>query len=153
MGTFKTGIGLKTTGMALNDLGFFFPPHPTNNRKNKSKKIRTFSMFFKKIPRRQELIPAVPSCGRWERVGPPGAVRLSAPVHAILGSLWVSHGSQPLVLGRLELIWGLQHAVPGKERSGSGSPFIPGADLPIPKAPQHPRSKHVPHTGAGGFLL
>lgn len=80
-------------------------------------------MFFKKIPRRQELIPAVPSCGRWERVGPPGAVRLSAPVHAILGSLWVSHGSQPLVLGRLELIWGLQHAVPGKERSGSGSPL------------------------------
>lgn len=58
-----------------------------------------------------------------EHSAPSGALcaYLSAPVHAILGPLWVSHGSQPLVLSRLELIWGLQHAVPGKERSSSGS--------------------------------
>lgn len=46
---------------------------------------------------------------------------LSASVHAVLRSLWVSHGPQPLVLGWLELVLGLQHAVPGEERSSSGS--------------------------------
>lgn len=47
---------------------------------------------------------------------------LSSPVHPVLGSLWVAHGpAQPLVLVRRELVWGLQHAVPGKERSSPGS--------------------------------
>lgn len=84
-----------------------------------------------------------------EDSAPSGALcaYLSAPVHAILGSLWVSHGSQPLVLSRLELIWGLQHAVPGKERSSSGSSVRGKKHRSVSVAPRERVPQHRPWPG------
>lgn len=77
---FKQASLKKLQGWVLNNFIFFFfnfPP-PTNNKKKKTQENPRpfFACCTKKQRMRQELIPAVPSCGRGEMVGPPGAVRL-----------------------------------------------------------------------------